>query len=117
MRAWRPSCSSASASHRAARLTLYNRRTLPAHRSDQTYRRREIEMADPTVDTTEPQRHEIKYVAESDADVPDHYWTIIETERGDIFTNAKSRQQLDQNGVECAVSLGYARDSVVVLFM
>lgn len=61
------------------------------------------------------ERITLPYSAGRDNEPPHRYWTFVETDKGTIYATGDTRQLLENDIIDCAVMLGYNRNSIVLI--
>lgn len=64
---------------------------------------------------TNPTSDIIFYTTESDPAADNYFWSIVETDRGTIMVNGRSRAAVVDRVRLCAESLGYSPESTVFI--
>lgn len=57
----------------------------------------------------------IFYTTEHDPAIENHFWSVVETDRGTIMVNGRSRAAVACRVRLCAESLGYSPESTVFI--
>lgn len=98
--------------HFACRLQSTHTTAMPAEHSSQLHKTMVEESG---LGLLGRERTILPYGAGRDNEPPHRYWTFVETDKGTIYATGDTRQLLENDIIDCAVMLGYSRNSIVLV--